>query len=312
LNIFERLVKLLSVFGIRLLLLLVALALVLFTATVKADGPASCSFSGTVKLDGAEVPGATLITAIIKGDEYHTHTPPGLGSSSYSITIQAPLGKSYSDGTKVTFKINGYAADQTGVFQAGSSHRLDLTVSTGTVPANSRSATSLNVPLIVGVVFALLLAAGAVYYFVRRKRVNGNIIVSTGDRLTRGSYSSLGERPKKALFKPMMIDLQSLEAELEKKPEFEPPIAYPEGVLQALAVHGVPLQRTTPAILLVKCPACHQQYRIWVPDGWTVTKRAHLADGVTSYGKRTRSKWLFEFDLVCPEGHKLHLDWTWR
>ena len=95
---FRMSLKSLNVSKLQPLLLLVALAFVLVTGTVKADGPASCSFSGTVKLDGADVAGGTLVTAIINGDEYHTHTPPGLGSSSYSIAIKSPEGKNYPDG----------------------------------------------------------------------------------------------------------------------------------------------------------------------------------------------------------------------
>lgn len=288
------------------------IALMLFTTTATADGPASCSFSGTVKVDGAEVAGGTLVTAIVEGYEYHTHTPPGLGSSSYSITIQPPEGRDYPDGTVVTFKINGYRADQTGIFQAGSNIRLELTASTGSVPTSATPPAPLNVPLIVGVILALLVAGGTTYYFVRLRRATIGITANERDRLTRGQHSSPRVHPKEVPNKPSEANQQLRKAEIDKKVKFEQPIVYPDGVLKALAIHSFPLQRTTPVNLPVRCPACHQQFRIWVPDSWTVTRRAHVADGIPSYGKRTRSKWLFEFDVVCPEGHKLHLDWNWR
>ena len=124
---------------VRAVFLLLGLALLLFTATAGADGPVSCSFSGTVKLDGAETAGGTLITAVIEDDEYNTHTPAGDASSRYFITIRPPEGKTYTDGTKVVFKVNGHTTDQTATFQAGASTTLDLTASSkaATVPLST-------------------------------------------------------------------------------------------------------------------------------------------------------------------------------
>jgi len=296
----------------RSLLLLVALLLVLFTATAKANGPAGCSFSGTVKLDGADVAGGTLVTATIQGDEYHTHTPPGLGSSSYAITIQAPEGKKYPDGTVVTFKVNDRTADQTGIFQAGSSLRLDLTASSGAVPSDTPASAPGKMLLIVAVIIALLVAGGVTYYFLRRRRVNMSVIRSTRDGYLRGQQVPPAQHPRETAAKKSGIESQLRKPQDEIEPKLKQPITYSEGVIQALEIHGFALQRTTPVNLTIKCPTCHQRFTILVPDSWTVTRRAHLADGAPSYGKRTRTKLLFEFDLVCPEGHKLHLDWNWK
>jgi hypothetical protein len=67
-------------------LFLTGMALLLWPGGAKADGPATCSFFGTVQIGGAGAPGGTLVTAIVEGAVYHTFTP--VGSSIYSITIQ--------------------------------------------------------------------------------------------------------------------------------------------------------------------------------------------------------------------------------
>jgi hypothetical protein len=112
-----------------------------------------------------------LITATIEGDEYHAYATEAYSSSRYYyLTIRAPVGKEYSDGTKVTFKISGYSADQTATYKAGSSTKLDLTASSDAVaaPVNAWLTTLL----------ALLLSAafGIACYFlirmmVRRRRL---------------------------------------------------------------------------------------------------------------------------------------------
>ena len=145
------------------LLLVVTTFILLFMATAAADGPASSSFSGAVKLDGAQVADGTLITAVIDGEEYHTHTSTGYGYSTYSITIRPPEGKSYPDGTKVTFKVNGHNSGQIASFKTGANVRLDLTASTTSTLSSS------SIVLIACLLLALLGAGAAAYYFrVRR------------------------------------------------------------------------------------------------------------------------------------------------
>ena len=89
-------------------------------------------------------------------------------------------------------------------------------------------------------------------------------------------------------------------------------MTYPPGVIFALAMHGLDLQDTTPREFIVLCPVCRQEFQIWIPQGWIVTKRAHSADGEASYANKTRTKFMFEFDVECPNSHKLHLDWDWK
>jgi hypothetical protein len=153
-----------------LILIVIGTSLLLFASTAAADGP-PCSFSGTIKLDDSATSGRTLITATIEGDEYHAYATEAYSSSRYYyLTIRAPVGKEYSDGTKITFKISGYSADQTATYKAGLSTKLDLTASSIAVasPVNAWLT-----PLL-----ALLLSAafGIACYFlirmmVRRRRL---------------------------------------------------------------------------------------------------------------------------------------------
>ena len=137
--------------------LLASAALLLFAATASPDSPPACYFAGTVKLDGADVADGTVITATIEGVEYTTATPTGYGASTYAIAIQQEAGTYYADGTIVAFKINAYAADQTGTWQAGQNIRLDLTASTTPSPALST-----NIWLIVGLIVACVVEASLV------------------------------------------------------------------------------------------------------------------------------------------------------
>lgn len=119
---------------IRIAAIILALLVLFFLpATAAADGSGTCTFSGTVKLDNAQVADGTLVTAIIAGGEYHTGTSTGYGYSTYSLSIRAPDGKNYPDGTKVNFKVNGHTTSQTAIFKAGANVRLDLTASSGVV-----------------------------------------------------------------------------------------------------------------------------------------------------------------------------------
>lgn len=141
----------------RVLVLMVAAALLIFPCTASADDQPVCRFTGTATLDSANVPDGTVITAIIGNDEYTTTTPTGYGPSTYSIAIQPPGGTHYPDGTAVSFKIDGFAAHQTGILHNGENIRRDLTASTGStsIPTPpSGSATSSNAWLIVGLVAA--------------------------------------------------------------------------------------------------------------------------------------------------------------
>jgi len=151
--------------------LLTSAALLLFTVTASSDSAPACYFAGTIKLDGINVADGTIITATIEGVEYTTTTPTGYGTSTYAIAIQPEADTYYADGTAVYFKINAYAADQTGIWQAGQNIRLDLTASTTPSQASS-PASSTNIWLIVGLIVACVVeisVLGAVAYIVVRR-----------------------------------------------------------------------------------------------------------------------------------------------
>jgi len=151
---------------IRIAAIVLALLLLLFFlhAVAAADGSGTCTFSGTVRLDSTQVADGTSVTAIIAGDEYHTDTSTGYGYSTYSLTIRAPDGKNYPDGTKVTFEVNGHPTGQTATFKAGANVRLDLTASTASTLSSS------SIAIIAALLLALLAAGAAAYYFLLRRR----------------------------------------------------------------------------------------------------------------------------------------------
>lgn len=114
---------------LRVVVLLVVVALLLFPALALADEPPEppCRFYGTVTVDGAAVTDGTVITATIEGDQLTTATPAeGYGTSScYAIKIGLDTG--YTEGATVTFMIGDRAAAQTGTWTQGGNVEVDLT-----------------------------------------------------------------------------------------------------------------------------------------------------------------------------------------
>lgn len=148
-----------------IVVLLTIVAFLLLTGMASSDSPFTCTFTGTVQMDGADAADGTIITVIIDGNKYTTATTTGYGASAYTIEIQPPDGMMYPEGTEVTFKVNNHPADQTGTWKAGQSIRLDLTASTTSSP----SSPSTNVWLLVGLIVACVITAslvGAVAYIM--------------------------------------------------------------------------------------------------------------------------------------------------
>jgi hypothetical protein len=160
---------------------IIGAALILGVGTAAADDAPSCAFTGTASAAGSEVAGGTRVTAIIDGDRYHTHTP--VGGSSYTLTIQAPEGKTYADGTPVFFEIDGYQATQTAAFQAGGSVRFDLTTAVAEAGHSAAAAaraqaysgqaagSSIGWGTIVGACVGVLAVTALGYYFLLLNRV---------------------------------------------------------------------------------------------------------------------------------------------
>jgi hypothetical protein len=140
------------------------LMMLLLPLTARADGSGACTFTGIVTSDNAKVADGTVITAIIAGDEYYTHTSTVLGSSIYYLTISAPEGKSYANGTEVIFRVNDRDTGQVATFESGSTIMQDLTVS------STSGLSTTTVAIAGGSVFLLLTLAAATYYVLTRRR----------------------------------------------------------------------------------------------------------------------------------------------
>jgi hypothetical protein len=153
------------------------MSVILVPGIALADGGLPCRFSGSVTVGGSDVPGGSLIEAIIEGDKYFTHTPRGSGSSSYSLVLPSPEGRSYPEGARVDFWVEGYKADQSGAYMPGQNIDLDLTASGASLTAPSDvDATPQYAPpssdqapfnwwVIGGPCLALMMGAGIAYYY---------------------------------------------------------------------------------------------------------------------------------------------------
>jgi len=156
-----------SMAKIVLVILLASMHLLLPGIALSEDTP-FCSFAGIVEFNGADVADGTVITATVEGDEYTTTTPTGYGASTYAIVIQTPSGKHYPEGAEVAFEINNYAAAQTGNWQPGQNIRLDLTVSTASIPAASPTSTWLIFALVIACIAEVSVVGAVAYIVVRR------------------------------------------------------------------------------------------------------------------------------------------------
>ncbi|MFC1847807.1 hypothetical protein ACFLXV_00645 [Chloroflexota bacterium] len=153
------------------------------TNTAMADENLACMFTGTIDAQGSDVKGGTRITAIIEGDEYHTHTPLGDASSTYSIVILPSDGKSYPTGAEVAFKIDGHTVDQKAAFVPGASSNLNLVdvnnrlmqLGDGSIILPDTSSPSIetvyNWGLVTGLIFLTIAVLGLTYYFMLLRRI---------------------------------------------------------------------------------------------------------------------------------------------
>ena len=168
---------------LRIFLLITLATFLIFSASTAAADGAPCSFSGTIRLDDSDTAGRILITATIEGDEHHAYAIEASGSLRYYyLTIRAPQGKEYSDGTKVTFEISGFSADQTGFFSPGANFKLDLTSDSAAgslsdighdaaYSGSSNSGSKFNWGLAIGITFAALTIGALTYYIILIRRV---------------------------------------------------------------------------------------------------------------------------------------------
>lgn len=152
------------------IILLTTVVVLIIPAIAIADGSEGCTFCGTVSLDGSEVAGGTLVTAVINGDEYNTHTPLDGSSSRYCITIRPPDGKSYPDGTLVVFKVKRQNVAQTGSYKSGASISLDLTNAAGSTTIGTSSNLTLWLTVILSIL--ILIVFTELYLLIRKRRLS--------------------------------------------------------------------------------------------------------------------------------------------
>ena len=151
-----------------MLLLVVLAALVGASGESVAEETAACRFTGTLTLNGNNMPDGTIVKATIEGDEYTAVTPTGYGPSTYSVEILPPDGTAYADGTQVLFPVDGHPADPAGVFRSGENIRWNLNVVasliSGSPLATESSASALWIILLAIACIAQASVVGGVAY----------------------------------------------------------------------------------------------------------------------------------------------------
>ncbi len=124
--------------------LICILALTLVLAVVSAQPalafpPLPSSFFGTVKINGANVPLGTVVSARINGVQYASTTVQLYqGNTVYSLDVpgedtDVPGIQGGSEGNTIVFFIGSIQANQTGIWHSGTNTNLNLTGS-GVVP----------------------------------------------------------------------------------------------------------------------------------------------------------------------------------
>jgi len=178
-----------------IVLCLACTLIAVMTHTTAAEDSFACQFTGTVTAGDSQTPVGTRITAVIDGDEFHTHTPVMSNSSTYSLTILPPKGKSYPNGAEVIFRINGYEADQKGSYIAGADIVFNLsTITAQPIPYSHVSSTtspggspvgdkSFNWGIVIGLSIGTLAIVGLAYYTRLLRRIGRKRLVElTADK----------------------------------------------------------------------------------------------------------------------------------
>jgi len=120
-------------------LIVVSLLLTSALAVLAGPPPLPSSFYGTVKVDGANVPDGTTVSAWINGQVYaEGNTQTYEGESFYAMNVPGDdpttpdIIEGGVEGDSVVFYIGDLEADQTGTWHSGTNQRLDLVAATGT------------------------------------------------------------------------------------------------------------------------------------------------------------------------------------
>jgi len=122
--------------GRAILIMMLALTLPLSLVTSIGAVPPSLpsSFYGAVKLDGANVPDGTIVSAWIRGVKYaQTQTLTYQGDSVYAVRVpgddaETPGVEGGVEGDTIIFRVGEATAVQTGTWHEGTDVELNLTV----------------------------------------------------------------------------------------------------------------------------------------------------------------------------------------
>ena len=123
------------------ILLLTFILLIANVTTVFAVPPVPATFSGTVKIGGANVPAGTVVSARINGIQYaYTTAQTYLGDTVYSLDVPGDDPSSLGvieggvPGDTIVFYIGDLVAQQTGIWQSGEPAELHLTAVVNSAP----------------------------------------------------------------------------------------------------------------------------------------------------------------------------------
>jgi len=134
-----------------ILILMVSVISLFVTVPALAIPPLPSSFYGTVKVNGANVPVGTTVSARINGVQYASTTAFLYnGDTVYSLdvlgdnpdTVAVDGGR---EGDSIQFEVGGTLAGETGVWHSGTNVKQDLTIS-GSGPLPTPQATPSPVP----------------------------------------------------------------------------------------------------------------------------------------------------------------------
>jgi hypothetical protein len=130
--------------------IIICLALLVTPVTALAIPPLPSSIYGTVKVNNANVADGTLVEALINDQVVASgYTQTYQGDSVYTLDVPGDDGSTTAieggkEGDKISFKVGGVLANETGVWHGATNVMLNLTITSGT-PLNTPQPTPTHV-----------------------------------------------------------------------------------------------------------------------------------------------------------------------
>jgi hypothetical protein len=141
--------------------IIICLALLVTPIAVQAIPPLPSSIYGTVKVNNANVVDGTLVEALINGQVVaHGFTETYQGDSVYTLDVPGDDGSTAAveggkEGDKITFRVGGVMASETGVWHGATNVMLNLTITSGTTlntPQPTPTPVATQTPIIISYV----------------------------------------------------------------------------------------------------------------------------------------------------------------